>query len=139
MKISTKGRYGVRIMIDIALHLGDAPVRLSDISARQGVTLKYTEQITGMLVKGGLLRSVRGASGGYVLAKAPDEYTAGEILRCTEGEFSPDDDFPPYQGGSCAAQKLWEGLYRRINEYLDGVTLQDLIDWSPDPADYYSI
>lgn len=142
MKISTKGRYGVRIMLDIAKNGRGVPVRISEISARQGITVKYTEQITGNLVKCGLLKSVRGASGGYELMKAPDEYTVGEILRNTEGELAPVDCVVGAGCGraeDCAAQKLWRGLYERINDYLDGITLQDLVDWSPDGSDFYSI
>lgn len=143
MKISTKGRYGVRIMLDIAKNGGAVPVRISDISARQGVTVKYTEQITGNLVKCGLLRSVRGVSGGYVLVKHPKQYTVAEILRNTEGDLAPVDCVASAglcdRAEECATKKLWDGLYRRINDYLEGVTLQDLLDWSPNPSDFYSI
>lgn len=142
MKISTKGRYGVRIMLDIAKNGRGIPVRIAEISSRQGITVKYTEQITGNLVKCGLLKSVRGASGGYELIKSPAEYTVGEILRNTEGDLVPVDCIA---GGGCdraeecATQKLWRGLYEQINAYLDGITLQDLADWSPDGSDFYSI
>lgn len=142
MRISTKGRYGVRIMLDIAKNGFDLPVRIADISARQGISVKYTEQITGILVKSGLLKSVRGASGGYLLAKAPAEYTVGEILRKTEGDLAPVDCV---NGGeceraeACAVQQFWNGLYDLINGYVDGVTLQDLSDRSPNGSDFYSI
>lgn len=90
MKISTKGRYGVKIMLDIAQNGTDSPVKISDISARQNISTKYTEQITGNLARSGLVRSVRGAQGGYVLAKKASDYTVGEILRKTEGDLAPE-------------------------------------------------
>lgn len=142
MKISTKGRYGVWILIDVAQHGGSAPVRIADISARQGISVKYTEQLTGNLVKCGLLKSVRGSQGGYELAKKPQDITAGEILRKTEGDISLVDCNPlsncPH-GQGCLTRKLWQGLNECVNNYLDGITLQDLVDSKPDPADFYSI
>lgn len=142
MKISTKGRYGVWVLIDVAQHGGDAPVRIADISARQGISVKYTEQITGNLVKCGLLKSVRGAQGGYQLNKSPKDITVGEILRKTEGDISlvdcnPDSHCP--HGAGCTTRKLWQGLNECVNNYLDGITLQDLVDWSPNGSDYYNI
>lgn len=142
MRISTKGRYGVWILIDVAQNGGSSPVRLADISARQGISVKYTEQITGLLVKCGLLKSVRGAQGGYELFKNPSEITVGEILRKTEGDISlvdctPDSHCP--HGEGCTTRKLWQGLNHCINEYLDGITLQDLVDMAPDGSDYYNI
>lgn len=132
MKISTKGRYGVRIMLDIAQNTGGSPVRIADISARQGISVKYAEQITGLLVRGGLLRSVRGAQGGYVLTKEPREYTAAEILRAAEGDFTPvecvSDAARCGRSASCATRGLWCGLYAAVSEYLSGVTLRDIID-----------
>lgn len=142
MKISTKGRYGVWILIDIAQHCGGAPVRIADISARQGITVKYTEQITGNLVKCGLLRSVRGSQGGYELLKNPRDITVGEILRKTEGDISLVDCNPSSNcphGAGCTTRKLWQGLNECVNNYLDGITLQDLVDSNPDSADFYSI
>ena len=84
MKISTKGRYALRIMIDLAENANGEYIRLKDISARQGITLKYMEQIMPMLTKAGYVRSYRGNNGGYMLAKEPEEYTAGDIIRTTE-------------------------------------------------------
>lgn len=141
MKISTKGRYAVRIMADIAAC--DPPVRISDIASRQGISVKYTEQITGALVKSGLLRSIRGAQGGYELVKSADKYTVGEILRKTEGDLCPVECVKSHncvrEELGCAANKLWTGLYECINNYLDGITLQDLLDSEGNPADFYSI
>ena len=88
MKISTKGRYALRLMIDVAVHGGEEFVSLKDVAARQGISMKYLEQIAGLLGKAGFLRSGRGALGGYRLTKAPEEYTLGSILRLTEGNLA---------------------------------------------------
>ena len=89
MKVSTKGRYALRIMIDLAEHNTGEYIRLKDISKRQGITLKYMEQIMPILTKSGYVKSFRGNNGGYMLAKRPEEYTAGEILRAAEGSLAP--------------------------------------------------
>ena len=141
MKISTKGRYGVRIMADVAKNGGDSPVKITDISARQGVTLKYTEQICGILSKGGLLRSIRGAQGGYVLVKQPEKYTVLEILNCLEGDLAPvgcvnSDLCERFEG--CSVRSLWSGLYKVVEEYLGGVTLADLVS-AASSGDFYVI
>ena len=140
MKISTKGRYGVRIMADVAKN-GRSPVKITDISARQGITLKYTEQICGMLAKGGLLQSIRGAQGGYVLVKQPDKYTVLEILNFLEGDLAPvacvnSDSCERFE--DCSVRSLWTGLYKTIADYLGGVTLADLINTAPS-GDFYVI
>ena len=142
MLISTKGRYAVRIMLDVALNGGGA-VRVADISLRQGITPKYAEQITSLLVKAGLLRSVRGACGGYYLAKSPEEYKISEILYKTEGDLAPVDCIA---GGrhcsreeSCASKALWDGLYRVMNDYLEGITLKDLMQRAVPASDDYCI
>ena len=89
MKISTKGRYALRLMLDIALVGGKAPVSLRDVAQRQDISDKYLEQIITPLSRAGLVRSVRGAGGGYLLTKSPEEYTVGEILRVLEGSLAP--------------------------------------------------
>ena len=132
MQISTKGRYAVRILLDVAEKEGGGAVRTQDIAERQELSQKYTEQLTSLLVKGGLLRSVRGAGGGYSLTKKPGEYTIAEILTKTEGSIAPVE----CGAGSgacpreedCAVRGLWEGLARVIKEYLTSVTLQTLLD-----------
>ena len=91
MKISTKGRYAVRLMLDLATTNSKQPVRLKDVAARQEISDKYLEQIIGILHKAGFVRSVRGAMGGYILTRDPADYTVGEILRLTEGSLSPVD------------------------------------------------
>lgn len=133
MKISTKGRYALRLMIDIAIHDEDTNVSIRDVAARQDISTKYLEQIVSMLVRVGFLRSIRGAQGGYRLAKAPSEYTVGDILRITEGSLAPvscleDEENQCEKVASCPTIKLWEGLYKVINDYLDNITLEDLVN-----------
>ena len=106
MKISTKGRYALRMMLDLATHQGDGYVALKDIAQRQEISKKYLEQIVPMLGKSNILRTTRGYQGGYRLARAPQDYTVGE----------------------CATLPMWEGLERVICNYLDGITLQDLLE-----------
>ena len=133
MKISTKGRYALRLMTDVAVHGGEEFVSLKDVAARQGISMKYLEQIAGLLCKAGVLRSGRGALGGYRLARAPESYTLGSILRLTEGGLEPvaclaHGTLNCTRGCGCATLPVWQGLDRVINEYLDGITLQDILD-----------
>ena len=133
MKISTKGRYALRLMIDVAIHQNEGYVALRDAAQRQGISVKYLEQIAGMLSKAGMLLSGRGPQGGYRLAKAPESYTVGSILRLTEGDLAPvpcaaQDPADCPRSEDCATLPVWRGLNRVINEYLDGITLQDLLD-----------
>lgn len=133
MKISTKGRYAVRLMLDIAMNSKGENVSLKDVSKRQDISLKYLEQIVNMLCKAGLLRSQRGAQGGYRMTRQPDEYTVGDILRVTEGEMAPvsclegEENYCP-KSESCPTLKMWTGLYRAITDYLDGTTIADLME-----------
>ncbi len=132
MKISTKGRYAVRLMLDIALNSGGENVSLKDISKRQDISLKYLEQIVNTLSKAGLLRSQRGAQGGYRLTKKPEEYTIGDILRVTEGEMAPvscleGEENYCSKAESCPTLKFWTGLYKTITDYLDSTTIADLM------------
>lgn len=131
MKISTKGRYAVRLMLDIAQHSNGENISLKDVSKRQDISLKYLEQIVNMLSKAGLLKSQRGSQGGYKLLRKPEEYTIGDILRVTEGDLAPvaclEDGADECQRiDVCPTIKLWRGLHATINEYLDGITLADL-------------
>ena len=133
MKISTKGRYALRMLLDLAEHQNDGYVALKDIADRQGISKKYLEQIVPILNKTDILRTNRGFQGGYRLAKAPEQYTVGEILRQTEGSLAPvacleHEPNECERSGECATLPVWEGLYRVINEYLDGITLQDILD-----------
>ena len=132
MKISTKGRYALRLMIDIAEQPGKGFVPLKEVAARQEISLKYLEQIVGLLSKAGLLRSGRGPQGGYMLTKAPEEYTVGSILRLTEGELAPVACLegvanPCEHCNECATLDFWTGLYNAVNAYIDRYTLADLV------------
>ncbi|HAG68726.1 MAG TPA: Rrf2 family transcriptional regulator [Lachnospiraceae bacterium] len=133
MKISTKGKYALRMMLDLAEHQENGFVSLKDIAVRQDISKKYLEQIIPILNRSDILNSSRGFQGGYRLARKPSEYTVGEILRLTEGNLAPVtclekkvNDCPRKE--QCATLGLWEGLYRVISDYLDGITLQDLIE-----------
>ncbi|MDE7229431.1 MAG: Rrf2 family transcriptional regulator [Oscillospiraceae bacterium] len=130
MKISTKGRYALRMMADLAAHSSEGVVALKDIAERQSISKKYLEQIVPLLNRAQLLRTNRGYKGGYTLSKDPSEYTVGEILRVTEGDLAP---VTCLQEGSvcerrseCATLHIWEGLYKVVSEYLDGITLLDV-------------
>lgn len=133
MKISTKGRYALRMMADLAQHRSDGFIALKDIAKRQNISKKYLEQIVPLLNKAELLHTNRGYQGGYSLSKAPDKYTVGEILRVTEGSLSPvvclqhgENDCP--QRAECVTLPIWDGLYKVINDYLDSITLMDVIN-----------
>jgi Rrf2 family protein len=132
MRISTKGRYALRLMIDLSQHNDGSFVSLKDAAARQEISVKYLEQIVGLLSKAGLLRSERGPQGGYRLARAPEEYTVGSILRLTEGNLAPvacleDPENRCERSGQCATLDFWTGLYAVINDYIDRFTLADLV------------
>ncbi len=132
MKISTKGRYALRLMIDLAEHDRGEYIPLKEISSRQNVSVKYLEQIVNQLSRAGLLRSVRGAQGGYRLAKDVQEYTAGEILRVTEGGLAPiaclteSAEICP-RNSACETLDFWVGLGKAIDSYVDSVSLEDLV------------
>lgn len=133
MKISTKGRYALRMMIDLAEHQNCGFVALKDIAYRQNISKKYLEQIIPILNKSDILKTTRGSQGGYMLSKSPDKYTVGEILRLTEGSLAPvdclnQDPIECQRSGECATLPIWQGLNRVINEYLDNITLQDILD-----------
>lgn len=133
MKISTKGRYALRLMVDLAEHRENGFIALKDIAKRQNISKKYLEQIVPVLNGAGLLLTNRGNRGGYRLAKEPKEYTVGDILRTTEGSVAPvsclDTDVNHCERQDyCQTLFVWEGLYKVVNEYLDGITLQDIVD-----------
>ncbi len=132
MKISTKGRYALRLLLDLSRHSNKGFVSLKEVAARQEISVKYLEQIVPMLTKAGLLESVRGSGGGYRLAKPADRYTVGEILRAAEGSLAPvaclgDMAEICPRKGQCATLPFWEGLSKTITEYVDSVKLSDLI------------
>ena len=128
MKISTRGRYALKIMMDLATSPDGEFVALKTISDRQHVSVKYLEQIISLLSRAGMLESSRGKSGGYRLAKSPDEYTAGDILRVAEGSLAPIKwvESKCTNSENCSTFAFWEGLNRAINDYIDSTTLADL-------------
>ena len=133
MKISTKGRYALRLMVDLAEHKDNGFIALKDVAKRQNISKKYLEQIVPVLNGAGLLATNRGNRGGYKLAKEPKEYTVGDILRITEGSIAPvsclDSEVNPCERKNfCQTLYVWEGLYKVVNEYLDGITVQDIVD-----------
>ena len=138
MKISTRGRYALRMLLDIAAHQGDGYIALKDISARQEISKKYLEQIIPVLNSAGFLKTSRGYQGGYLLAREPKEIRVGDVLRATEGGLDPVacmEDTPNAcpRCAECLTLPVWEGLKRVVTEYLDGITLQDLLDRAPGP------
>lgn len=135
MKVSTKGRYALRVMLDLAVNNTGEYIPLKDISVRQNISIKYMEQIISLLKKEGFLKSTRGNGGGYRLAKQPQEYTVGDILRAAEGSLAPiacleDDENQCERSSICPTLNFWMGLDRVVNEYVDSVTLQDLLEES---------
>jgi Rrf2 family protein len=142
MIISTKGRYSLQMLLDLAERRGEGFIALKDIAERQGISKKYLEQIVTLLNRSDMLRTNRGYQGGYMLAKEPDKYTVGEILRITEGGLSTVDclDDSPNQcehSGSCSTLHIWQGLQNVIDEYLDGITLQSILDSQKGADEYY--
>ena len=122
MKISTKGRYALRLMLDLAMNGENNIVRIKDIAERQQISDKYLEQIISVLNKAGYVRSTRGPQGGYSLRKAPEEYTVGDILRLTEGSLAPVACVE--EEGSCEVGKR---LNQAISDVVDHITLADLV------------
>lgn len=133
MKISTRGRYALRMMVDIATHDSGSPVRIKDIAARQHISVKYLEQIVSILTKAGYVTSVRGPQGGYRLARKPEDYTVGDILRLTEGDLSPvacvTDESSCPMSEECVTIRIWKELDDAINSVIDKYTLDDLVEW----------
>lgn len=133
MRVSTKGRYALRMMVDLAEYQQDGFVSLKDIAERQDISKKYLEQIVPLLNRNGLLRTNRGNMGGYRLARKPEDYTVGDILRATEGSLAPVSCLE-YEENVCARASecptlfIWSGLYKVINEYLDNITIQNVVE-----------
>ncbi len=131
MKISTKGRYALRLMLGIALRSGDGPVSLRDVARREDISDKYLEQIVTPLSRAGLVKSVRGAGGGYLLTRRPEEYTVGEILRVLEGELTPvscaEDPGSCPRSEQCVTLEVWEQIYAAVSNVVDNITLADLV------------
>ncbi|MBO5030304.1 MAG: Rrf2 family transcriptional regulator [Lachnospiraceae bacterium] len=144
MTISTKGRYALRIMMDLASHMGET-IKLKDIASRQEISEKYMEQIIAVLNKAGYVRSTRGAQGGYQLVRAPKEYTVGMVLRLTEGSLAPvecltENAIPCEREGKCATVEIYKRIYEAVNNVIDTTTIQDLLDIESEKAsDFYVI
>jgi Rrf2 family protein len=137
MKISTKGRYALRIITDLAMQSGNEYISLKDISERQEISMKYLEMIVGILSRAGYVLSLRGKSGGYKLAKEPREYTVGSILKLTEGSLAPvacleNEINTCNRAKHCITLPMWQKLDKLINDYLESVTIEDLITMQDD-------
>lgn len=133
MKISTKGRYALQLMLDLAIYNTGEPVSLRDIARRQEISEKYLEQIISILNKGQMVQSVRGAQGGYLLRRDPKDYTVGEILRLTEGDLAPVDcvgaaGVPCEKRADCVTVEVFQRINDAVNNVVDHITLQDLVD-----------
>ena len=145
MIVSTKGRYALRLMLDLAIYNTGAPVSIKDIAKRQDISEKYLEQIVSALNKAGFVRSIRGAQGGYILTRTPIDYTVGTILRLIEGNLSPvsfleENSLPEDSVGEEVTRRVYEKMYDAINNVVDGITLADLVQWQNEGAgDFYCI
>ncbi|MDY4838813.1 MAG: Rrf2 family transcriptional regulator [Lachnospiraceae bacterium] len=144
MKISTKGRYALRLMLDLAVNNTGEPISLKDIAKRENISDKYLEQIISVLNKAGYVKSVRGAQGGYSLRKKPEEYTVGMILRLTEGSLAPvscleDGEISCEHVDDCVSVIVYRKINDAINEVVDGITLADLVSWKMQGKGQYVI
>lgn len=133
MKISTKGRYALRLMLDLALNYNGEYISVKEISKRQDISDKYLEQIITVLNRSGLVKSVRGAQGGYMLSKDPSEYTVGMILRLMEGNLAPvscleDEKNMCHRSSVCVTVEVWEKINDAVNDIVDNITLADLVE-----------
>ncbi len=134
MKISTKGRYALRLMLDLAMDNSGKPISIKEIAGRQEISDKYLEQIISILNSAGFVRSVRGPQGGYMLKNDPQNYTVGMILRLTEGSLAPvscveDKIADCGRMENCATMNVWKRLNDAINGVVDNITLSDLVEW----------
>ena len=144
MRISTKGRYALRLMIDLAINHNGEMVRIKDIAERQHISEKYLEQIISVLKKAGYVKSFRGAHGGYQLAREPKEYTVGMIFRLMEGNMAPvacleDENNQCEKANQCVSLRLWSMMNEAINNVIDHVTLQDMMEWELENVNNYVI
>ncbi len=132
MRFSTRGHYGLKAMFDLARHYGTTPVPLKSIAERQNLSVQYLEQLIAMLKKAGLVKSVRGAQGGYMLAYSPEEIKVGEVIRALEGPVAPVDcvnEFDPKEcdhADFCITRIVWEKIRNSIAQVMDSITLADL-------------
>lgn len=133
MILSTRGRYGVKMMLELALNFGNGAMPLKDIAAKQSLSDSYLEQLVSPLRKKGLVTSIRGAQGGYELARKPEEITVGEIIRILEGPLAPSDcvleeDPECSRADNCATRIIWEKITDGINNVIDSITLKDMVN-----------
>lgn len=131
MMVSTRGRYALRVLIDLSEHNCGAYIPMKDVAARQNISLKYLERILPILTKAKLIEGVHGKGGGYKLTRAPEDYTVGEVLRLTEGDLAPvaclsPDASPCAKASECRTLSMWKGFYDMTNRYFDGITIADL-------------
>ena len=134
MRISTRARNAIKLMLDLATYYQGEPIKLKDIAKRQNISEKYLEQIIAPLHKSGLVKSIRGAHGGYSLAYPPEKFTVGQILKAVEGDLAPVDCLGENgsrceKKGTCVSYRLWEKLDAAVNGVLEGITLADLLEW----------
>ncbi|TYQ15415.1 UNVERIFIED_CONTAM: BadM/Rrf2 family transcriptional regulator [Acetivibrio alkalicellulosi] len=134
MKLSTKGRYGVKAMLDLALHSECAPVSIKSIAQRQAISDNYLEQLFSVLRKSGHIKSIRGSQGGYVLSSKPEDITVGSILRALEGSLAPvecvveDQPLTCDRYNICVTKTIWAKIRDKINDVVDSITLSDLVE-----------
>ncbi len=133
MRLSTKGRYGLKAMFELALHYGDGPIALKNVAENQGVSEHYLEQLIAVLRKAKFVKSVRGAMGGYMLAKDPKDITVGDIIRTLDGPMLPSDCIIEEQASNCERSEycvtkvVWEKIWNSFNDVVDSITLADMV------------
>lgn len=142
MMVSTRGRYALRVLIDLAEHNNGSYIPMKDVAARQEISLKYLERILPTLTKAKLIEGVHGKGGGYKLTRAPENYTVGEVLRLTEGDLAPvaclsPDAEPCERAAECRTLSMWQGFYDMTNKYFDNIRISDLVE--TETADNYVI
>ena len=139
MKISTRTRYGIRAVLELAVGYGQGPLQLKVIAQHQDISVKYLEQIIAMLKSGGLVRSVRGAKGGYILAKSPNQVKLSDVFACLEGPVNTVDCIENQnycaRAADCLARQVWTQVQNAINNVLQSITLQDLVAKAKDKQD----
>ena len=140
MMISTRGRYALRVMLDLAEHTGEGYIPMKEVADRQGISLKYLERIMPALSKNNLVEGVHGKGGGYRLSRAPEHYTVGEILRLTEGELAPVACLecgadPCSRKADCKTIAMWNRFFKLTNEYFDSISIADLLRDGSNPAE----
>ncbi len=134
MILSTRSRYGLKMMLELALNYGSGSISLNKIAERQLLSVTYLEQLISPLRKKGLVEGIRGSKGGYLLSKSPEEITVGEIIRILEGPLAPSEcvldkeEFECINADNCATRLLWEKISESINTVIDGITLQDMVN-----------